>query len=85
MCEKTDKKENQTSETDNWLLLCSSISEVEAILIRDSLGNSGIKTHILNKQDSMYPMLGQVELYVRANDFDTAREILNSSNTTCDA
>jgi hypothetical protein len=47
-------------------------------IYRNYLVEQGIEAHIVNKKDSMYPTLGQVELYVNEDDSERAIEILET-------
>lgn len=54
-------------------------------IYRNYLVEQGIEAHIVNKKDSMYPTIGQIELYVSSDDSEKAIEILdNLENPTED-
>jgi len=48
-----------------WEKIYSSISPPRVELLRSLLENEGIPAVVVNKQDSMYVMIGEVELYTQ--------------------
>ena len=57
----------------DWVLAYSSISEADVYLIKQMLENNNIESVILNKQDSVYKNLGEIELYVLRKDVVRAK------------
>ncbi|MBX2931496.1 MAG: DUF2007 domain-containing protein [Chitinophagaceae bacterium] len=48
----------------NWFLLYSTKNMVEASILQGMLEENQIPVHVLNKLDSSYPVIGDIELYV---------------------
>mgnify|MGYP001602788786 CR=1 FL=1 len=48
---------------ENWVKIFSSHDLVQVKLAEDLLKQKKIESHILNKPDTMMPMLGEAELY----------------------
>ena len=57
----------------------SSNQSFEIELIKAKLGENNIESYILNKQDSAYVVIGEVEIYVERDDIERAKVILNDS------
>ncbi|MCG8578098.1 MAG: DUF2007 domain-containing protein [Flavobacteriales bacterium] len=51
-----------------------------AEVIKGNLEASGIDTLILNQKDSSYQAFGYIELYVKPEDEERAREIIAETN-----
>ena len=51
----------------------------EASIIQGMLEENNIPVQILNKQDSSYPMFGDIQLYVPHEFSLTARELINNT------
>jgi hypothetical protein len=61
----------------NWKLLLIN-SDIQYInLLNNKLEASGITSQVMDKSDSMFPSVGESELYVSQNDYDRAVEIVN--------
>ncbi len=56
-----------------WIKIYETPDNFKAQLILASLQESGIECRLVNKKDSMYVMLGQVELYVLEKDVEKAQ------------
>jgi hypothetical protein len=63
---------------ENWTCVFSSNDLVKVKIAEDVLKQNGIESHILNKPDSMMPMLGEAELYVRREKAEAARQVLEA-------
>lgn len=48
----------------DWVVIYSTFSEPDAIIKKQHLENNGIEAVTINKQDSFYKPIGQIELYV---------------------
>ena len=59
-----------------WVRVYSGNDEVQTELINASLHAEGIETRILDKKDSEFVMLGQIEIYVKQEDAEKAVAIL---------
>lgn len=61
---------------ENWTRIFSSTDLVQVKIAEDVLKQHGIESHILHKPDSVMPMLGEAELYVRREKEEAARKVL---------
>lgn len=64
---------------ENRTLVFSTTLLHAAQIVKDRLENEGIHALILNQQDSMYKAFGMIELYVRSEDADKARTIIEQA------
>lgn len=65
--------------TYQWSMLCVSRQYLEAAMIEGKLQENGIPVQVLNKQDSMYHVLGEIELYVPVHLRDLAISVMNEA------
>ena len=63
----------------DWELLLSTNLPQEAELIKNLLEHNDIDSIILNKKDSFYVSIGEVELYVKRDDLIKAKFVLNNN------
>ena len=63
----------------DWQLVYSAKSAIDAEMVRGMLENVGIDAVVINKQDSSY-LFGDVEVYVSKEQFDRAVEILKNAD-----
>jgi hypothetical protein len=68
-----------TQQTYQWSLLCVTHQYVEAAMIEGKLQENQIPVHVLNKQDSMYHVLGEIELYVPVHFRELAVSVMNEA------
>ncbi|UKN01691.1 DUF2007 domain-containing protein [Paracrocinitomix mangrovi] len=61
---------------ENRSLVFNTAIEHEATLLKDKLEAEGIHALILNQQDSMYKIFGLFEIYVRNEDLEKAKQIV---------
>ena len=64
---------------EQWEKIYSSISPPRVELLRSLLENEGIPAVIVNKQDSMYVMIGEVELYTTRDHILKAKNIISKT------
>lgn len=64
----------------NPVKLISSHKSFEIEVLKARLQEQGIESYIMNKQDSAYVVIGEVELYVNEADLEKARAILNQDS-----
>jgi len=64
----------------DWALLISTNLPQEAELIKNLLEHNEIDSIILNKKDSFYVTVGDVELYVNRNDLIKAKFVIEQNN-----
>ena len=62
-----------------WALLCATSQYVQAAMVEGKLQENGIPVQVLNKQDSMYPVLGEMELYVPVHLRELAISVMNEA------
>jgi hypothetical protein len=62
-------------ETNNWILLCSFQQKYKAALVEAALEEKEIEFKIIDKVDSMFNFLGELEIYVQQTDYMTAKYI----------
>lgn len=63
----------------NWDKVFSTKNLAEASIIQGLLKENEVPVQILNKQDSSYPMFGEIELYVPAHLIITAKQIIEKA------
>lgn len=61
---------------ESWIKIYSSQDLVKVKIAEDVLKQNGIESHILNKPDSMLPMLGEAELYTLPEKAEEAKRVL---------
>jgi hypothetical protein len=66
---------------DNWGKVFDTKQMIRAEIAREILEQNGIAAVILNKQDSVYPMLGTCEIHVPMTDFVQAQTILANEDS----
>jgi len=66
-------KENEV----HWKKVYSTTSQMEAEMIKGFLEEEEVRVIILNKQDSVLSMIGQIELHVPEEDFLKAINLIN--------
>lgn len=62
----------------SWYKIYSTDSYAEASIIKGMLEENSIKAIMLNKQDSSYLFLGEIELYVSIHFKDVAIHLVNN-------
>lgn len=63
----------------NWLKIFSTRVYPEAAIIKGMLEENQIPVQLLNKQDSSYPMFGDIQLFVPDQYYITAQELINQA------
>ncbi|MGV8091439.1 MAG: DUF2007 domain-containing protein [Mangrovibacterium sp.] len=64
-------------ETD-FIKVFTSTDPYEADIAHDILDENNIRCVVLNQHDSMFPSIGEVEIYVHENDEAAALELLKN-------
>jgi hypothetical protein len=59
-----------------WTMIYSTTQSFEAELIKQNLSNNNIEAVILNKHDSTYTSFGELEVYVKDEDKETALNLI---------
>jgi len=62
-----------------WVMLCVTSQYMQAAMVEGKLQENGIPVQVLNKQDSMYPVLGEMELYVPVHLRELAISVMNEA------
>jgi len=70
---------NDSNTNEQWEKIYSSISPPRVELLRSLLENEGIPAVIVNKQDSMYVMIGEAELYTTRAHILKAKNIISKT------
>jgi len=65
---------------ENWKLLCSDSRQEHLYLLREFLENNEIKAEIMPKTDSVFPTVGESELYVQPEDYSKALQLMEEFN-----
>jgi hypothetical protein len=63
----------------NWQKIFSTRVYAEAAIIKGMLEENQVPVQILNKQDSSYPMFGDIQIFVPAHLQQTASELINKT------
>jgi len=63
----------------NWYLLYSTKNRVEASILQGMLAENQIPVYVLNKLDSSYPIIGEIELYVPVHLKEIAQTLIQQS------
>lgn len=64
-------------DNENWTRVYTTNKMWQSDMIKQIFEAEGIKTEILNKQDSSY-YFGDIEIYVSPSDIDRAKELLKT-------
>lgn len=64
---------------DHWEMIFSSSKRYQVEIMKAILQDENIPAVIVNKQDSAYIVIGEIELYVRSEDILKAKQIINRS------
>ena len=59
-----------------WKIVYFTGEEYQALIAKEMLAEDGIDAVIMNHRDSSYTTFGDVELFVKEEDFDKAAAIL---------
>ena len=62
-----------------WFMLYSTKNYLEANIIKGKLEENNIRAVILNKQDTSYVSIGEIELYVPAHLKDIAVHLIDNT------
>ena len=63
---------------EGWKKLIEKSSRVEASVLEAALEEAGIKVEFIDKVDSAYNTFGEVEIYVREEDWEKAQKYLDT-------
>ncbi|MFM7078287.1 MAG: putative signal transducing protein [Bacteroidota bacterium] len=73
--------DGEVNKHDQWVCVYQSSDAWSAELISQMLYNNGIANHVINKQDSNYPLIGHLEVYVFSSDLQQANEFIKKNKT----
>jgi hypothetical protein len=63
----------------NWDKIFSTRDFAKASIIKGLLEENEVPVQILNKQDSSYPMFGDIQLYVPSHLYITAKQLIEKA------
>ena len=66
---------------EQWEVVFSSPKLYQAEIMKSLLEDENIPGVIVNKQDSAYIVIGEIELYVKKEDILKAKQIINRSQS----
>ena len=66
---------------EHWEVVYSSPKLYQAEIMKAVLEEENIPCVIVNKQDSSYIVIGEIELYVQSEDILKAKQIINRSQS----
>lgn len=66
---------------ENWVLLLRTADAAHAAIVRGLLEENNVPVVLLNKQDSSYVLLGEIEIYVPAAFRSLAQALLSGTLT----
>jgi hypothetical protein len=66
---------------EQWGAIFSSPKLYQVEIMKSLLEDENILCVIVNKQDSAYIVIGEIELYVKSEDILKAKQIINRSQT----
>lgn len=72
-------KEENIMDTENWVLAYEVPALIQGTIAQQVLEANGIESQIVNQQDSSYPTVGCIQIYVQSKDLETARQILEKT------
>lgn len=61
---------------EGWELLCQTVEMYQALILQEALLSRGIITFVINKKDSAYTFMGNIEVYVPSEWIEEALQIL---------
>jgi hypothetical protein len=64
-----------------WKLVYFTGEEYRALIAKEVLADNGIEAVIINHRDSSYTSFGDLEMYVREDEYDLAASILQLLKT----
>ncbi len=62
----------------NWSIAYTTTLEYQALMIKDLLEDHDIEVVIMNKKDSAYVLLGEIEIYVSSEDLTNAKYLIKN-------
>ena len=68
----------------HWIVFLSDTNITRLVMLQNLLEEHNIPVQILNKSDSVYPTLGESELYIDESRLDEALELINSNSENSD-
>ena len=68
----------------HWIVFLSDTNITRLVMLQNLLEEHNIPVQILNKSDSVYPTLGESELYIDEARLDEALELVKSNTENSD-
>ncbi len=69
----------------NWIVFLSDTNITRLLMLQNLLEEHNIPVQILNKTDSVYPTLGESELYIDESRLTEALELIKSNPENSDS
>ncbi len=69
----------------NWIVFLSDTNITRLVMLQNLLEEHNIPVQILNKTDSVYPTLGESELYIDESRLTEALELIKSNPENSDS
>ena len=66
--------------TEEWALLATYALEYQAAILEAALKEEGMACVIINRKDSAYRFIGEVEVYVKKEDYLSAKRTLEKTD-----
>lgn len=67
-------------ESSDWNIAFSTTQAYQAYIIKDILEDNDMEVVIVDKQDSFYKMIGQIEVYVKAENIMKAKHLIKKAD-----
>ncbi|MDA3866224.1 MAG: DUF2007 domain-containing protein [Salinivirgaceae bacterium] len=64
----------------DWVIAFSTTQAYQAYIIKDLLEDHDIDAVVIDKQDSFYIMIGEIEVVVKADDVIRAKHLIKKAN-----
>ena len=61
-----------------WIKIYTTQDRIKGEIVKSALNEQGIPNVVMNKQDSAYVLLGDIEIMVPKEDVDEAYNLINS-------
>lgn len=64
----------------NWSMVFSTPQAYQASIIKDILEDNDIEVVVVDKQDSFYVTIGEIEVHVKAENIIRAKHLIEKAN-----
>lgn len=66
----------KTEGTEDWVMVYSTANHQTAEIIKQLLAENEIAAVLMNRMDSMYPSIGEVDIFVLAQNTESAKKLI---------